>query len=235
MISIVVPTLNEAKSIGILAERTAAVMGMQPYELIVVDDNSPDNTWRIAGELPTRYCVKVVRRTGQTGLSSAVVDGFAVAKGDILCVMDADLSHPPEALPTLVAALGERGADLIIASRLVAGGGTEGWPSTRKITSRIAALLARPITSVKDPLSGFFVFKRKVLDRVRLKPRGYKIGLEIIIKGNAEKIVEVPFLFKDRTAGESKLGMKQNIEYLVQLLDLYIYKITGTLWPRKSP
>ena len=233
MISIVVPTLNEAKCIGILAERIAAVLGEQPYELIVVDDDSPDKTWQIAGELPTRYRITVKRRMGRTGLSSAVVEGFAVATGDILCVMDADLSHPPEAIPGLVAAIKEQGADLAIASRLVPGGGTEGWPSTRKITSRIAALLARPLTPVKDPLSGFFAFRRKVLEGVRLKPRGYKIGLEIIIKGNAEKIVEVPFVFIDRTAGKSKLGMKQNVEYLVQLLDLYLTAITRTLWPRR--
>jgi dolichol-phosphate mannosyltransferase len=225
VISIIVPTLNEAKSIAVLAQEIAVALRREDYELIVVDDDSPDLTWEIAGGLRERCRVKVLRRVGKTGLASAVVDGFKAARGDIIGVMDADLSHPPAALPALLAAIRQGGADLAIASRLVPGGGTEGWPRTRKLTSRIATLLARPLTRVRDPLSGCFFFRREVIAGVALKPRGYKIGLEILVKGNARSIVEVPIIFRDRTVGMSKLSMKQNLEYLVQLADLLLFKL----------
>lgn len=227
MISIIVPTLNEARSIAALAEGVAAALGREDYEMIVVDDDSPDLTWKIAGDLPDRCRVKVLRRVGKTGLASAVVDGFNAASGDIIGVMDADLSHPPAALPALLDAIRTGGADLAIASRLVPGGGTEGWPRTRKLTSRVATALARPLTRVRDPLSGCFFFRREVIEGVGLRPRGYKIGLEILVRGNARRIVEVPILFRDRTVGMSKLSMKQNLEYLVQLAELFIFKLGG--------
>ncbi|HEY5997997.1 MAG TPA: polyprenol monophosphomannose synthase [bacterium] len=222
MLSIIVPTLNEAECVGPLAERIAAALAGERYEVIVVDDDSPDGTWRVAGELPARLNVRVVRRRGGRDLSRAVVEGFAAAAGELICVMDADLSHPPEILPALLAAVREQGADLAIASRLVPGGAAEGWPRSRALNSRVATLLARPLTAVRDPMSGYFLFRRDVLAGVSLKPRGYKIGLEIIVKGNAAKIVEVPFVFRDRTAGKSKLGLRQRFEYLGQVFDLYL-------------
>lgn len=225
MISIVVPTLNEARSIAALAQGVAAALGREDYEVIVVDDDSPDLTWKIAGDLPDWCRVKVLRRVGKTGLASAVVDGFKAARGDIIGVMDADLSHPPAALPALLDAIRRGGADLAIASRLVPGGGTEGWPRTRKLTSRVATALARPLTRVRDPLSGCFFFRREVIAGVGLRPRGYKIGLEILVRGNARRIVEVPIIFRDRTVGMSKLSMKQNLEYLVQLAELFLFKL----------
>ncbi|MBD3310351.1 glycosyltransferase [Candidatus Woesearchaeota archaeon] len=225
MISIIVPTFNEAKNIEKLVDRINKVMENERFEIIVVDDNSPDNTWKIAKELPKDKHVRVLRRIGKSGLSSAVVDGFKIAKGDLIGVIDADLSHPPEVIPDIVRRIREGEADMIIGSRLVKGGGTEGWPAHRKLTSKIATLLARPVTHIKDPMSGFFFFRKEVIEGAELKPKGYKIGLEIIVKGNAKKVLEHPIMFKDRTAGQSKLGMKQNMEYLLQLADLYIHKI----------
>lgn len=234
MISIVVPTLNEAKNIALLARNIAAAMGKEPFELIVVDDDSPDQTWKIAGELPVTYCVKVVRRFEKKGLSCAVVEGLAHSTGNIVGMMDADLSHPPETISVMIDEIRRGGADLVVASRLIPGGGTEGWPRSRKLTSRVATILARPLTAVKDPMSGFLFFRKEILDGVCLKPRGYKIGLEIMIKSRARKIVEVPIIFKDRTAGESKLSMKQNVEYLVQLIGLYFFTLKRMVWRQKS-
>jgi dolichol-phosphate mannosyltransferase len=234
MITIIVPTLNEAQSVATLAARIAAALEGERFETIVVDDDSSDETWRLACELPGALHVRIIRRVGRSGLSSAVVEGFAAARGEIIGVIDADLSHPPETIPGMLHAIRLGGADLVIASRMISGGATEGWPRSRKFSSRIASLLAKPITTVRDPMSGFLLFRREVIEGVRLKPRGYKIGLEILIRGNAQRIVEVPFIFRDRTAGKSKLGVRQNIEYLLQLADLYLYKLRRAGWSRMS-
>lgn len=234
MISIVIPTYNEAGSVPVLAGKIADVLAREPYELIVVDDDSPDHTGAIASALPAGCRVKVITRRGRRGLGSAVIDGMRAAGGDILGFMDADLSHPPEALPAMIDLIRRGEADLVVASRLVSGGGTEGWPRSRKLTSRVGTLLVRPLTAVRDPLSGFFLFRREVVEGVRLKPWGYKIGLEILIRGNAGRIREVPIVFRDRTAGVSKLGMRQNIEYLWQLLFLYGHAIARRAWGTRS-
>lgn len=225
MISIVVPTLNEARSIPVLAANVAAALAGEEYELIVVDDDSADRTWEVAGGLPAELRVRVLRRQGKRGLSSAVLEGIGVASGEVVGVMDADLSHPADALPGMIERLRSGEADLVVASRLVPGGGTEGWPRSRKLTSRLGTLLARPLTAVRDPMSGYLLFKRSVVDGAPLTPRGYKIGLEILVKGNARRVVEVPIVFRDRTVGESKLGLKQNLEFLAQVLDLYWYRL----------
>lgn len=202
------------------------------YELIVVDDNSPDKTGETAQRLSSKYPVTTVVRTDKKGLASAVIDGFGIAKGDIIGVIDADLSHPPEILKDLVNMLVKKDLDIVIASRLVEGGGTEDWPNSRKITSYIATFLAKGLTKVKDPMSGYFVINKRILRNINLIPRGYKILLEIIVKCNSKRIHEYPFIFKDRTAGKSKLNARVNIEYLKQIFSLYLYKLTGILFSR---
>ncbi len=226
-LSIVTPTYNEAKNIDKLVKRVHAAMGDRPYELVVVDDNSPDKTWELVEKLSQKYPVRVLRRIGKKGLASAVMDGFDIAKGNLICVIDADLSHPPELLPKMLDAQDKMNADIVVGSRMVKGGGVEGWPNSRKLTSRVASMLALPLTRIKDPMSGYYMFKKDILKGAKLVPRGYKILLEMLVKCRFKKAVEVPFIFRDRTAGTSKLNLKTNLQYLRQLMNLYKHKF---LW-----
>ena len=232
MLSLIVPTYNEAKSIGVLVGEIARVLGAEAFEIVVVDDDSPDGTAAVVERLPAELQARVLRRHAARDLSRAVVEGFAAARGETLGVMDADLSHPPGLIPGMLALLRSGEADLVVASRLVPGGGTEDWPASRKLTSRVGTLLARPFTRVRDPLSGYFLMKRGVIEGVRLEPRGYKILLEILVRGRARRVRELPFTFRDRTSGESKIGMRQNLDYLRQLFSLARYRL-GRLGARQ--
>lgn len=225
-ISIVIPTYNEAKNIAVLVAKIAKVLAKQNYEIIVVDDNSPDGTYSIAKELEAKYPLKAICRKNERGLASAVLAGFGATKGSILGVMDADLSHPPELIPELVNAI-KNGADIAIGSRLIKGGKVEEWPSLRRFISAIARMLARPLTNIKDSMSGFFFLKRSVIENVKLVPRGYKILLEILVRGNYKKVKEVPYTFLSRHVGKSKIGLEVYLDYVAQLINLYFYKLTG--------
>jgi dolichol-phosphate mannosyltransferase len=225
MISIITPTYNESKNISRLIKEIAKAMKGIDYTLIVSDDDSPDGTANVARGLAEKYPVRVLVRNENKGLSQAVWDGFKIAEGDIVGVIDADLSHPPEIIPDMIKAMRERNADMVVASRLVKGGGTEGWPAKRKFNSYWASLLCKPLTTVQDPLSGFFFLKRKVFEGVIVKTKGYKILLELLVKGNYEKVIEYPFVFRNRTAGESKLNIKTQLQYIAQLNNLYLYSI----------
>ena len=216
MLSIVVPTYNEAGSIPLLAERLHAALGGREWELVVVDDGSPDGTADIAAALAPRIPVRVVRRAGKAGLASAVVAGFDAAMGDVLLVMDADLSHPPEVAPTLADAIAN-GADLAVGSRYVKGGGVMDWPLKRRAVSRVACLMGNVLVPVRDATSGFFALRRSVIDGVRLNPIGFKIGFEVIARGRYKRVVEVPYTFRDRELGASKFGRREIVQYIVQL------------------
>ena len=216
MISIVVPTYNEAGSLPKLAERLHEALAGGEWELVVVDDGSPDGTADIAEALAPRIPVRVVRRAGKAGLASAVVAGFAAATGDVLVVMDADLSHPPEVVPALAAAI-ENGADLAVGSRYVRGGGVEDWPARRRIVSRVACLMGNALVPVRDATSGFFALRRSVIDGVKLNPIGFKIGFEVIARGRYRTVVEVPYTFRDRELGASKFGRREIAQYVQQL------------------
>jgi dolichol-phosphate mannosyltransferase len=222
MVSLIVPTYNEAENIEELIERASSALSDCEHEIIVVDDNSPDGTIDIAQSLSAKFNMKTIVRHKDKGLAKSVIAGFNIAEGSVLGVIDADLSHPPELIPELLYVLDR--ADIAIASRLVEGGGAEGWPRHRKLSSFIGSFLAKPLTDVKDPMSGFFFMKKKVIEGVALKGQGYKILLEILVKGNYNSAEEVPFIFRDRTAGRSKLGFWVSLEYLFQLIDLYHYK-----------
>jgi dolichol-phosphate mannosyltransferase len=225
-LSIVIPTYNEAPNIRILLQRIDAAMKGIKYECVVVDDNSPDKTWEAAEGEATKYPVRVIRRTTERGLASAVVRGMREAKGAFICVMDSDLSHPPEVIPRLLKKAHEGGADAVVASRYMKEGAVEEWPLHRKIISMGATILAKPVISVSDPMSGFFLVKRAKLDFESIRPIGYKIMLETLIKSRISSIAEVPYVFTNRAAGRSNLGMKQYMEYVVQLKDLYYYRAT---------
>lgn len=219
MISVVVPTYNEAATVPQLAARLAAALRGRQWELVVVDDGSPDGTADIAERLAPRLPLRVVRRPGKLGLASAVVDGFRAARGDLLVVMDADLSHPPEVVPALVDAV-VAGADLAVGSRYVAGGGTVDWPLRRRVVSRVACLIGNALVPVRDATSGFFALRRDVIEGVRLDPIGFKIGFEVIARGKYRRVVEVPYTFRDREHGRSKFGTREIGNYLLQLLQV---------------
>jgi len=222
-VSLVVPTYNERERlehfvrtlVGVL--RDARIDG----EIIIVDDNSPDGTGDLADSLARELPVRVVHRSGKLGLGSAVMAGFAVARGEVLGVMDADVSHPPERIPVLVAALEQTGADVVVGSRYIPGGGTKNWPLSRAVMSRTACLVARLVTPVHDAASGFFVLRRPVIAGVEIKAAGFKICLELLVRGTVRSVVEVPYVFSDRAAGQSKMNHREAMGFLVQIAQLF--------------
>lgn len=237
-ISIVVPTYNEAEGLPTFVEAVFSVLEEHGInaEMVIVDDNSPDGTGRVAEELAQRFNLRVLHRPGKLGLASAVVDGFKVSSGSILGIMDADLSHAPETLPRMLEVLWSGQADLAVGSRYVPGGGTGGWPLKRRFTSVMACQLARPLTGVRDATSGFLLMRREVVEGVCLNPIGFKIGLEIIAKGRYEHCIEVPYIFHDRLAGKSKFGRREILAYLRQLTMLALDRKAGRgrRLPRRS-
>jgi dolichol-phosphate mannosyltransferase len=234
-VSIIVPTLEEAANLPPLVARIAASMGQRPYEIIVVDDDSPDGTADVGDELAKSHPLSLhVRRRSVDGLGGAVLTGFSLAAGDVLVVMDADLQHPPEALPALLAPIDAGAADFVLGSRHAPGGTVaERWGLLRRLNSRVATLLARPFAgrTCTDPMSGFFALRRDLLDRAdRLTPLGYKIGLELMCKCRARRVAEVPIHFGARSRGRSKLTVAQQFKYLEHLSRLYDFT-----FPRLSP
>jgi dolichol-phosphate mannosyltransferase len=222
-ISIIIPTYNEKDNIAPLLSRVDKALSGYNYEVLIVDDGSKDGTIELASELASKYPVKVIVRRGERGLATAVVHGLKSATGQIIGVMDADLQHPPEVIPDLIKAI-QDGADMVVASRYIPGGGCPNWGLSRRIISRVALMISHlllPSTrQVKDPLAGFFMFRRQNVDPEKLKPIGYKISLEVMLTGNFQRIVEVPYIFEDRSAGQSKLNPGQQIDYLKHLFSL---------------
>lgn len=243
-LSVIVPTFCEADNLPELAERLFSSVTQEPYdtELIIVDDNSPDETRSICQALSQRFPVRLHVRTTERGLSSAVIEGIRNATGEILVVMDADLSHPPEAVPELVAALENPLTDFVIGSRYVRGGSTdEDWGILRFLNSKLATLLATPLTRAADPMAGFFGLRRETFEAAeQLNPIGYKIGLELMIKCRCERVVEVPIHFANRKCGTSKLTFREQLNYIRHLARLYAFQWTGhrsstpSKWDRKK-
>lgn len=225
-VSVIVPTYREAENLPALIDQIDRVRSVTGWDLEVhiMDDRSNDGTVDVVRQL-CRDWVHLHVRHGKRGLSSAVIDGFAAAGGDILIVMDADLSHPPEKLPDLVAAL-EAGADFVIGSRYTPGGTTDAaWGPLRALNSRFATWLARPFTQSADPMAGFFALRRAALGTAAaLNPIGYKIGLELIVKCGFEQIVEVPIDFRERRLGQSKLTLWEQLRYLEHVRRLFDYR-----------
>ncbi len=227
--SMVVPTYNEAGGIERLIRSLDDIFRRDGLdgEIVVVDDNSPDGTGAIVDRLAAELPVRCLHRPGKLGLSSGVIDGwkFARPESQALGAMDADFSHDVDILPKMVAALESGEYGLAVGSRYVAGGGITNWPWTRIVTSRVACLLASPLTRVKDITSGYFLVRREALDGVRLDPIGFKIGLEVVAKAHYGKAIEIPYVFTDRVVGESKLNEKEIFNYLRQLRRLYAARL----------
>jgi dolichol-phosphate mannosyltransferase len=230
----VLPTFNERER---LAELVVAIFSACSardiqLELVIVDDNSPDGTGALADALAREHRIRVIHRAGKLGLGTAVVEGFAVASADVVGVMDADFSHPPALVPQLLQAFRATQADLVIASRYVRGGATPDWPLKRRLLSRAACLLARPLSPVRDAASGFFVIRHDIARATTIKAGGFKICLELIARSGARRLVEMPYRFEDREQGQSKMSLREAAGYLVQLRDLYRLRLS-TGWPRR--
>lgn len=213
-VTIIVPTFNEDEVIGDLIKEIKKVCD---YNILVVDDGQ-DRTQQIALENGAQ-----VLQGRHLGLGQAIIDGINYVKTPIVLVMDADLSHPVSAIPRMIEPL-MNGYDMIIGSRYAKGGRIEGWELSRKIISRGACLLALPITTVKDSTSGFFALRREILDGVKLEGSSWKIMLEVIVKANPLRVLEVPITFKVREKGKSKFNSKQMVAYLKHLVALALYK-----------
>jgi dolichol-phosphate mannosyltransferase len=227
-LSLVVPTYNEAKNVREMVRRLTDLLDAPfgaAYEIIVVDDDSRDRTWEVAQGLLAEYPrLRVMRREKERGLSTAVIRGWQAARGEVLAVIDADLQHPPEVTLDLWREV-EKGADMAVASRHVEGGGVSDWSVLRRILSRGAQLLGLMVLPsvvgrVSDPMSGYFMIRRSAIEGAPLSPLGYKILIEVLGRGKIRWIGEVPYVFRERIEGESKVTWKLYVDYLRHLLRL---------------
>ncbi|MFM5902909.1 MAG: glycosyltransferase [Dolichospermum sp.] len=228
LLSVVIPTYKERDNIENVVNILSGLLDQTipgNYELIVVDDDSPDRTWEVASNLISDYPqLRVMRRQEERGLSSAVIRGWQAARGSILGVIDGDLQHPPEVLTQLWQKI-EQGADLAVASRHVEGGGVSSWSVIRRFLSRGAqvlglVILPEVVGRVSDPMSGYFMVRRNAIANTTLNPIGYKILLEVIGRGQIGAIGEAGYIFRERTEGESKVTWKEYIEYIQHLIRL---------------
>jgi len=227
-ITLIIPTYNEAGNMPVILDKIFGVYENSNLDgyVTVVDDDSPDQTWKVAEDLKDKYPkLNVLRRQDKRGLSSAVLDGFALADTEIVGVIDADLSHPPEKIPELVAPIINGEADFTLGSRYIDHGGSENWPLSRRISSKVATYAVIGLTSVKDPMSGFFFLKKDLIENVELSPKGFKIGLEILVRSKCTRVKEIPIVFRDREYGESKLSSNVIVDYLLHVSKLYMYKL----------
>ena len=233
-LGLVVPTLNEAGNIPVLLDRIQQSLSSMAldYEILIVDDDSQDGTADVVNECVQKDArVRLFVRKGARGLAGAVIHGWEHTGADLLGVIDADLQHPPEVLPSLLEpVLGD--ADIAIASRYAHGNGVSEWNRFRQFVSRCGTLATAPLQRkdlrVKDPLSGFFVVRRECIEGLALQPEGFKILLEILVKGRIRKAVEVPFQFGNRHAGKSKADFKVAVQYFTLLGKLSRYAFFGS-------
>ena len=229
LISIVIPTLNEEDNIDLLLQRIFAVPDLQQYDFEVVfsDGASSDTTCTTIRKWQQTHPVELLCREVNEGLSAAVLTGAQHASGDIVVVMDADLSHPPEAIPQLLQPLITNSYDMTIGSRYCLGGATPDWPLGRKIASRLATVPARFFTHVQDPLAGFFALRRERLTHLARPVSGFKIGFEILATAEPGfRVREFPIIFRDRSHGSSKMNGLVILAYCRQLLSLLRLKLS---------
>ena len=228
VLSIIVPTYNERDRLPELVTAIFAAYASEGLdgELVVVDDNSPDGTGALAEDLAKNHRIRVVHRAGKLGLGTAVIEGFNAAAAPIVGVIDADMSHPPTLLPRMFAIMQQAHADVVVGSRYIAGGGTRNWPVSRLLMSRLACVMARSLTPVRDATSGYFLIRRDLARGVRISAGGFKICLELLVRGRPGTVIEVPYVFTGRTAGESKMNLKEALGYLAQLRDLHWFART---------
>lgn len=224
-LSVVIPTYNERENIGLLCERIDQALTSIDYEILVVDDDSPDLTWKLVEQLGAENPrIKVIRRLDRKGLSSAVVTGLLSARGACLAVMDADLQHDETKLAPMFQRVIHDEYDVCVGSRDAEGGGYGSWSASRKFVSSGARWLANLMVGklVKDPMSGFFALSRSYFSETvnKVNPQGFKILLEFLARGSSPKVCEVGYVFSNRIHGETKLNASVAVEYLLALIDL---------------
>jgi len=226
-LALVIPTLREAQNIRVVLDRIRA--SLDPlhfsYEIIIVDDDSHDGIEDIVQEIAaTDRRVRILVRKGERGLGGAVLYGWKHTDAEMLGVIDADLQHPPELLPELWRAA-ESGADVVLASRYAPQGGLKNWHPVRHLLSRMMIWLTyplqRPGIRVRDPMAGFFLVRRSCLKDIELHNRGFKILLEILVRGNVRSVREIPFTFGPRHAGASKANLRVGLDYFALLYRLW--------------
>ena len=231
-ISIIIPTYNESENIIKILRSIGEIIPKNiTTQAIVVDDNSPDGTGKLVEDYlknfkkMTDYTIEIIHRKAKDGLSSAIMKGIQQAKGDMIVVMDSDFSHPPQIIPKLIESIKKYQCDIAVASRYIKGGKIQGWSLKRKLMSKFATLIAKKGLGIdtKDPMSGFFAFKRNIIKELNIDAIGYKILLEILVKTKGVSIKEIPYTFQDRELGNSKLDMKTIIDYYKSVWKLYRY------------
>ncbi len=224
VISVVIPAINESDNIYELLDRTLAnttKLSDCELEIIFVDDDSEDGTREEIRKWMSDSRIKIIHRRENKGLASAIIDGAKGARGNIIVVMDADLSHPPESIPDLVKPILAGGKDMVIGSRYISGGTTPGWPLSRAIGSKLTTLLARVMTDIRDPLSGFFAVRKKILLEHGRNVQGFKIGLALLVRGGSSlRTEEVPIEFRNRKNGQSKMSLAMILAYARQIVSL---------------
>lgn len=227
-ITILIPTLNEEPNIDKLLEKILSVRDdfHLEFDILFVDSASTDDTCRKVKSWTDKAPVQLLRREVNLGLAGAVIAGARHLESRYVLVMDADLSHPPEAIPVILDSLVTGGHDMVIGSRYVNGGSTPDWPTSRKLCSRLATMPALLFCRVKDPLAGFFAVKREYLANLQKNVRGFKIGLAVMAEyGQDFRVAEIPIEFRDRDYGESKMGKRVIFEYLLQLLSMTMNRL----------
>ena len=231
-ISIIIPTYNESQNIiNILKSIGSNLPKNLLTQAIIVDDNSPDGTGKIVEDYLKNlkkmadYTIEIIHRKAKDGLGSAILNGIQHAKGDTIVVMDSDFSHPPQIIPKLIDSVKKYKFDIAVASRYIKGGNIKGWSLKRKIMSKFATLIAKKGLGIdaKDPMSGFFAFKKNILNGLNIDAIGYKILLEILVKTKNVTITEIPYTFQDRELGSSKLNLKIILDYFKSVWKLYRY------------
>ena len=231
-VSIIVPTYNESQNILKILKSIKENIPKGIYtETIVVDDNSPDGTGKIVDEYISNIkkiaenTIDIIHRKAKNGLSSAILNGIQSAKGETIVVMDSDFSHPPQIIPKLIESIKKYQCDIAVASRYIKGGKIQGWSLKRKLMSKFATLIAKRGLGIdtKDPMSGFFAFKKNIIKELNIDAIGYKLLLEILVKTKGVNIKEVPYTFQDRELGSSKLDMKTILDYYKSVWKLYRY------------
>jgi len=224
--SVVLPTYNESESLPVVVPRICETLqgaGIET-EVIVVDDGSPDGTARVAESLAGLYPVRLLSREHERGLATAVMAGFAISRAPVLVVMDADGSHPVEALPGMVEMIRNDRADIVAGSRHVPGGGSRDWPLVLRLKSRLAGAAALGLTPMTDPTTGFMAVRRETVEGLDLDPVGWKIVLEVVVKARGARLAEVPIIFADRELGSSKQSLRVAWLYLKHCFRLYRYR-----------
>lgn len=225
MLTVIIPTYNEEHNIIPVATQICQTLRDREFEILFVDDSTDDTPTLLDQLSRTNSRIRYIHRQNQLGLATAVVEGFSAAKGNVVAVMDADLQHPPEILFRLLEEI-EKGNDLVIASRFVAGGSDGGLSPLRRIISLTARLLGRlalrNLRQISDPMSGFFYVKKNVVTGVELLPLGWKILVEVLVRGRYFRLAEVPYVFQCRRDDRSKMSLAEQFNYLRHLLHLVL-------------